>query len=376
MNLWVVVSKEILHLRRDRRALLILAGFPAIVLILYGYALNFDVHHVPLGVVDLDRTRASRDYLAAFLHGEYFDLVATPPSRRELADMLHAGTVRAGLVIPSGFGRALDRGEMVAVQALMDGSNANTAQTALGYLNAFSLAFAMDMARDRLRAFGAATSGAGIPADLRVLVYYNPTLETARFLVPGLIGIILTIMAVVSTALSLVREKERGTLDMLRVSPLRASEVVIGKTLPYLAISLFASSLVLAVGYGLFGVEVRGSLALLFAMLLLFLFGALAMGVLISSMTDSAQVAFTVSATLTMLPSFILSGFVFPLESMPAAIRLVSYLIPARYILAILRAIILKGEGLSAFWMEFLCLVGFAVLMVSLASLKVRRQMR
>ncbi len=379
MNLAWVVWKELIHLRRDRRALFILVGFPALVLVLYGYALNFDVHHVPLGVADLDRTRASREFAASFTHGEYFDRVLDAPSARELDAAIERGAIRVGLVIPKGFGRALARGEPIAVQALVDGTNSNTAVTALGYLQGFTLDFALDLVRERIHKMGGLAGPLAttrdLPFDLRLVVRYNPTLETARFLVPGLIGIILTIMAVVSTALSLVREKERGTIVMLRVSPLRAYEIVVGKTLPYLILALIASSLVVAVGWAVFGVEVRGSLFLLFVTLLLFLFGGLAMGVFISSLTDSAQVAFTVSATLTMLPSFILSGFVFPLDSMPPAIRAVSYLIPARYIIAILRAIILKGEGVEAFRFEFVSLVVFALMMVSLASLVVRRKM-
>ncbi len=380
MNLLWVVWKELLHLRRDRRALFILVAFPAMVLVLYGYALNFDVHHVRLGVADLDRTRDSRDFAASFTHGEYFDRVVTAPSARELDAALERGDIKVGLVIPEGFGRALARGEPVTVQALVDGTNSNTAVTALGYLQGFALDHVMDLTLERLRALGAIAgplgASASLPFDLRLIVLYNPTLQTARFLVPGLIGIILTVMAVVSTALSLVREKERGTLDMLRVSPVRAFEIVVGKTVPYLVLALVASALVVTVGWALFGVEVRGSVPLLFAMLLLFLFGALAMGVFVSSLTDSAQVAFTIATTLTMLPSFLLSGFVFPLDSMPAVIRTVSYVIPARYIIAILRAIILKGEGVDAFRFEFTCLVIFAIMMVVLASLMVRRKMR
>jgi len=209
--------------------------------------------------------------------------------------------------------------------------------------------------------------------DLRMLMYYNPTLETARFLVPGLMGIVLTVMAVVATALSLVREKERGTMTMLKMLPFRAYQIVIGKTLPYLLFSLFAAGLVLVASKVLFGVEVKGSLLLLFSMLLVYLFGALALGVFISSLTESAQVAFTIGVTMTMLPSFILSGFVFPLESMPWAVRAVSYIVPARYIIAIIRAIMLKGEGLQTFMFEFLWLVGFAIAMTLFASIRVRK---
>lgn len=379
MNLLWVVWKELLHLRRDRRALFILIAFPALVLVLYGFALNFDVRHLPLGVVDLDRTPASRHFIASFTHGEYFDHVLSTSSSRDIEAALERGDVRIGLVIPSGFSRALIRGESIGVQALVDGTNSNTAVTALGYLQGFTLDYALDHVFEELRRLGAHAGPLGTsrdpPYDLRLVVLYNPTLKTATFLVPGLIGIILTIMAVVSTALSLVREKERGTMVMLRVAPIRAHEIVIGKTLPYLILSLVASALVIVVGWAVFGVEVRGSLPLLFATLLLFLFGALGLGVLVSSLTDSAQVAFTIATTLTMLPSFLLSGFVFPLESMPAAIRAVSYAIPARYIIAILRAIILKGEGVDAFRFEFAWLIAFASLMVVLASVVVRKKL-
>lgn len=380
MNLLLVTWKELIHLRRDRRASFIIVAFPTLVLIMYGYALNFDVRHLSFAVVDYDRTDLSREFATVFTHGGYFDLCCILESATRLEQALENGTAKAGLVIPKGFAEALLRGEPITVQALIDGTNSNTAVTALGYLQGFTLNYVLKKVQSALQGLGASlgplASSVQTPFDLRLMVLYNPTLETARFLIPGLIGIILTVMAVISTALSIVREKERGTMDMLKVTPIGPFAVVVGKTIPYLLLALAASAMVLLAGWVIFGVEVKGSIFLLFVVLVLFLFGALAMGVFISSLTDSAQVAFTLATTLTMLPSFILSGFVFPLESTPPFIRAVSYFIPARYIIAILRAIVLKGEGISAFSFELLCLFAFAALMTILAALRVRSTMQ
>lgn len=374
MNLWWVVWKEFIHLRRDGRTLFLTITFPALLLIIYGYALNFDVRHVRLGVVDHDRTPASRAYVASLVQGGYFDPVAQATDQRGLEALLDGGEIAVGLVIPAGFGLALERREPIGVQALVDGSNANSATTALGYLNAFTLDHMSRLAVDVLRRAGATVQG--LPLDVRLVVYYNPGLESVRFLVPGLIGIILTVMAVVSTTMSVVREKERGTMENLAISPLRAWELVVGKTIPYLALGLFTSALILAVASGVFGVGVRGSLPLLFGVLVLFLTGALGLGVLVSTITDNQQVAFSVSMNLTLLPSFMLSDFIFPLSSMPTAVQAISYLMPSRYINEVLRAIILKGEGVEAFAFDLWCLAAFAVITVSLASLRVRRSMR
>jgi ABC-2 type transport system permease protein len=367
----LVTWKEFIHIARDRIGLFVMVAFPAITLMLYGYALNFDVKNVRLGVCDLDKTKESRAFVRSFLAHDYFVLVEDLQSAEEVEKALSQGEIAVGIVIPKDFGRAVQTGKEIAVQALIDGANAQSANTVLGYIKGFTLNFVARKIQEKLEATGLRIGQGGM--DLRMLMYYNPTLETARFLVPGLMGIVLTVMAVVATALSLVREKERGTMTMLKMLPFRAYQIVIGKTLPYLLFSLFAAGLVLVASKVLFGVEVKGSLLLLFSMLLVYLFGALALGVFISSLTESAQVAFTIGVTMTMLPSFILSGFVFPLESMPWAVRAVSYIVPARYIIAIIRAIMLKGEGLQTFMFEFLWLVGFAIAMTLFASIRVRK---
>lgn len=367
-----MVWKEFIHLYRDKRSLFIIIAFPALMLILYGYALSFDVKHIKVGVVDLDRSSESREFIRSLIAQETFDLILIRDSSKQLAQDLQEGIITVGVVIPLGFGKDMNMCDKTKIQALIDGSNSHASITTLGYLQTFVQWFLMRKIRERFEAMGLNFAFGG-GSDLRVVVYYNPTLETAKFLVPGLVGILLTVMAVVSTALSLVREKERGTMIMLMVSPLSAWEVVLGKTIPYLLLSAISAFIVLSVGWGLFGVDIRGSIPLLCLCILLFQFGSLSMGVFISSITDSAQVAFTISAVTTMLPSFILSGFVFPIESMPDIIQIFSRIIPARYIIAILRAIVIKGEGIMTVFPEFLGLMVFAIVMVILASLMVRR---
>ena len=368
-----MAAKELRQIVRDWRTLAVLLFFPAFMMILFGYALNFDVKHVPLAVLDNDRTPRSRDFVQNFGHSEYFDLRGYLERESDIDEALDAGRVQCVLVIPPGFTQQLTRGATAEVQVNVDGSNSNSAAAVLGYVNAICLDYA-----GRVRATAllrAGLSGIAMPIDYRPRVWYNPELKSARFLIPGIMVQILLIMTVISTSLSVVREKERGTMEQLVVSPLGPAEVILGKTVPYLGIAFIGVGIVLFVGWALFGVAVKGSWFLLFGATLVFLVGGLGMGLLISTLTGTQRSAFQLSALLTMLPSILLSGFIFPLRNMPIPIQVVSYLIPARYFLPVLRGIILKGTGLSAFWPDLVFLVGFAILTLVLSTGRLRRQM-
>jgi ABC-2 type transport system permease protein len=368
-----VATKELRQVVRDWRTLALLLFFPALMMVLFGFALNFDVKHVPLAVLDLDHTPRSRSFAQSFLHSEYFELSGYLEREAEIDEVLDQGRVQVVLVIPTGFEASLGRGEEVEVQANVDGANSNSAAAVLGYINAICLDYA---GRVRTRALArAGLGGLAMPIDYRPRVWYNPELKSARFLIPGIMVQILLILTVVSTSLSLVREKERGTMEQVVVSPLRPIEVILGKTGPYLFISLIGSGIVLLTGWLLFGVVVKGSWLLLFVSLLVFLVGGLGLGLLISTLTSTQRSAFQLSALLTLLPSIILSGFIFPIRNMPIPIQAASYLIPARYFLPVLRGIIIKGTGLTAFWPDLLFLVAFAVLMLGVSTVRLRRQM-
>ena len=368
-----IAVKEFRQIFRDWQTLAVLLLFPAFLMILFGYALSFDVKHIPLAVLDNDRTERSRNFAGSFLHSEYFDLRPAVPDERAIDKILDTGRAGVVLVIPPGFDRQLARGRAAVVQVDIDGSNSRSASIALGYVAAICQDFSQHIQTAALVRAG--MHSVALPVDYRPRVWYNPELKSAKFLIPGIIVQILLIMTVISTALSIVREKERGTMEQLTVSPLRPLEVIFGKTVPYLALSLVGAGVVLFVGRALFGVAVKGNWILLFLSLLVFLVCGLAMGLLISTIANSQRAAYQLSALLTMLPSILLSGFIFPIRNMPIVIQIVSYIIPARYFLPVLRDIILKGVGLSVFWPQMLFLTVFAVVVLILSTFRLRRQM-
>jgi ABC-2 type transport system permease protein len=370
-RLGAVVLKEVRQVRRDPFSLMMLVALPAFMLVLYGFALNFDVRHVRLAVQDRDRSAASRELVASFTHSSYFDLVATPAAGEDLDAILERRVASTVLVIPEGYGRDLAAGRAAAIQLLLDGADATTAQTVLGYARTLvseqnaSLVSAALARQGRRR---------GLPLALEPRILFNPELESTQFLVPGLIGFLLMVTAVLSTALSVVREKERGTMEQLRVAPLRTWELILGKTIPYLGISLVATLIILIAARALFGVEIRGSHLDLLVAVLLYLFGALGFGLLISTIANTQALAFQAGLIASMLPAILLSGFIFQIGIMPVWLQVVTYLVPARYFLVILRGIILKGEGLATYWPQVAALVLYGVATVALASARLARR--
>ncbi len=363
-----VARKELRQIMRDTRTLMTLLFVPAFFLLLYGYALNFDIRHVRLGVDDRDQTTQSRSVVSAFVNSGYFDLVAMVDDASTTA-LMNRGYVRAVVIIPSGLGRALLTGRTTPVQVLIDGDNANTATTVMGY--ALTI---LQSESAKYQAAGDAAAGPLLMVEPRV--WYNPQLESTLFLVPGLIAYIAMITAVVSTALSVAREKERGTMEQVRMAPLDAASFVIGKSIPYFAVSLISAFAIIIVAMALFELPMRGSWAALLLALSLFLAGALGLGLLISSLSESQQVAFQLALLVSFLPTLMLSGFIFPIASMPAALQAVTYAVPARYFLIALRGIVLKGAGVQTFWVELAALACYAALMLALASVRLRRQWR
>jgi len=370
-RLFAVMVKEVRQIRRDPFSLLLLIAFPAFMLMLYGFALNFDVRHVKLAVQDRDRSPASRDLVASFTHSTYFDLVATPAPGTDLDALLERRVARAILVIPEGHGRDLAAGRLAVVQLLLDGADSTTAQTVLGYARALVSEANATLVAEALSRAGRRFAP---PLDLAPRVLYNPELESTQFLLPGLIGLLLMITAVLSTALSVVREKERGTMEQLRVAPLRTFELVLGKTFPYLGISLLGTLIVLVTARVLFGVEIRGPYLDLLVVVLLYLFGALGFGLLISTIANNQTFAFQAGLITSLLPALLLSGFIFQIRIMPGWLQVITYLVPARYFLVVLRGIILKGEGLTTFWPQVGALLLYGLVVIALASLRLARR--
>ncbi|HLG60007.1 MAG TPA: ABC transporter permease [Vicinamibacterales bacterium] len=364
-----VARKEMRQIARDRRTLLILLFVPVFFLLVYGYALNFDIRHVRIAVQDNDRSTASRDLIANFVNSGYFDLYGDAPTDTAISQLVDRNEVRGVLVIPARFGVDVANGRPTSVQFIVNGDNANTATTVVGYARGLISATS---ARYEIQARLGAPQGPLLTVEPRV--FYNPELRSALFLVPGLIAYIAMLTAVVSTALSIVREKEVGTMEQVRMSPIGAVPYILGKTMPYFVVSLISSMSILAAAMVLFDMPMRGSWLVLVGVVSLFLVGALGFGLLISSIADTQQVAFQIALLTSFLPTLMLSGFIFPISSMPAFLQLVTRIVPARYFLVALRGIVLKGVGPQVFWQDLVALVVFAVVILGLASFRMRRQ--
>ena len=364
-----VAIKELHQIARDRRTLLILLFVPAFFLLIYGYALNFDLRHIKLAVQDNDRSSASRELVSSFVNSGYFDLSEEVLSPADITRVIDRDIARAVLVIPGRFGADAAAGRPVSVQVIVNGDNANTATTVVGY--ALGIVAALSAKYEVQARLGSAE---GPLLSLEPRVWYNPELRSALFLVPGLIAYIAMLTAVVSTALSVVREKEAGTMEQVRMSPIGPLAYVLGKTAPYFVISLAAAMGVVVLSMALFDLPMRGSWIVLIGAVSLFLVGALAFGVLISTIAETQQVAFQVALLTSYLPTLMLSGFIFPIASMPVVLQGVTYIVPARYFLVMLRSILLKGLGPAAFWQDLVALAVFASLMLALASVRLRRQ--
>jgi drug efflux transport system permease protein len=361
---WAVAVKELRQIARDRLTLLTLLFIPAFFLLLYGYALNFDIRHVALGVQDRDHSPESRQLIAGFVRSTYFDVAASVTSEAELTSLMDRNETRAVLVIPEDFSRRLQQGEVADVQVLLNGDNANTATTVLGYTDAV------------LREEGAVLGGRPRARIIGVQsrVWYNPELRSTLFLVPGLVAYIAMIMSVVSTALSIVREKENGTMEQVRMAPISTPAFVVGKTLPYLILSQISSMLVIVASMLLFGLPMRGDWVSLSVVVAVFLVGALGTGLLVSTMADTQQVAFQAAMLVAFLPTFILSGFIFPIASMPTVLQYITTLIPARYFLIALRGVVLKGLGVGALWAPLAALSVYALAVLGLSAVRLARQ--
>jgi len=364
-----VGRKEFRQIWRDRRTLMILLFVPALFLLLYGYALSFDTRNVPLAVEDNDHTPASREVISAFVNSGYFDLVAAVQSDAEVVDLIDRNAARAVLVVPADFDRDVHTGRPTAVQLIVNGDNANTATTVVGY--GLSIVNTMSV-RYELQARLGGPAGPLLGVEPRI--WYNPELRSTLFLVPGLIAYIAMLTAVVSAALSIVREKEAGTMEQVRMSPIEPAGYVLGKTLPYFLVSLGSSAVILFLAMLLFDLPMRGSWLMLLVAVSLFLVGALSQGLLISTVAQNQQVAFQMALLTSYLPTLMLSGFIFPISSMPAFLQAVTFIVPARYFLVALRAIVLKGASVVTYWPDLVALVAFALAVMALASLRLRRQ--
>ncbi|MFP2933256.1 ABC transporter permease [Pyxidicoccus sp. 3LG] len=360
-----MAGKEVLHIRRDIRTLYLALAMPVLMLVLFGFGISFDVDHLGLAVVDQDRTEQSRDLVRHVTASEEFIQEWEGTSPEEALRELRGGRALAVLVVPRGFSEDVARGG-AQVQLLVDGSDGNTATQALAKAQALVEVAGRRLAGGEVRA---------PPLEVSVRTLFNPEGRSALFLVPGLAAYLLAIVAVLITALTVAREWERGSMEQLFATPVGRLEIVVGKLLPYLGIGLLQVLLVLTVGAWVFDVPVRGSLVALGLGALLFLVGMLGQGLLISVVTRNQVVATQVATMTSVLPSMLLSGFIFPLENLPLPLRVISTLIPARYFVATLRGVLLRGNGLDVLWPQLVALTLFAALMLTVATRRFQRRL-
>jgi len=359
--LWPMLWKELVQLRRDRFTLGMMLGVPAIQLALFGYAIQTDVRHLPTVVLDESATPESRRLVETMHNSGNFDVIEHVRSRAELADRIESGRASAGLVIPPGYMRDLKRGRTAQAQVVVDAADPLASSAAL---SGAALA-----GRARGDALTAAHGRRPEPLDVRVRPWYNPGLRSAVYIVPGIIGVILSLTLVLITSMSIVRERERGTLEQLVVTPIDKTSLMVGKILPFLMIGYVQITVILVLGRLLFDVPMRGSLPLLYLLSFAFIVASLALGLLMSTLVRT-QVQAMQLGFLFLLPNILLSGFMFPRQAMPPLAQWLGATLPLTYFLTILRGVLLKGVGLAHLWVPSLVLVGFAVALVALSVLR------
>lgn len=362
-----IAKKEFIHIRRDPRTLTIVVFIPIFMLTLFGYALTLDVKHIPTAVVDQCRTRASRDFISKFGNSEYFDIEYYLDRTSELKELVDSGKVDVGIVIPEDFSKDISSGRLADVQTIIDGTNSNIASIAQSYVNVITSQYWQEKSREELVRLGVPRGTALEVINYDPRFWYNPELKSMNFLVPGLICVILMMLSALLTSMSIVSEKEKGTIEGLVVSPIKTRQLVLGKMIPYALIAFFDIVLVIALGTLWFGVPLKGSLLLLLVLSFVFLFSALGIGLLVSTVARNALEAYLMAIFSTMLPTILLSGFVFPISSMPIVLQMISKIIPATYYLIIIRGIFLKGVGIAHLWPSAVALVLFGMFMVFLS---------
>ncbi len=370
-RLLAVMRKEFIQILRDPQTLYVILAIPVVQLFLLGYTATTEVRNIPLAVLDQDRSAAARRLLDAYRAADYFRLSFDVDNEEELRRLIESGEAGAGLIIPPDFDQALASGDTATVSFLLDGSDPSVASTALSAAELIGQSVSTRIALERLEALG----GAPRPGlEVRAQVWFNPDLVSAYFMVPALIGMILQLLTSMLTATAIVRERERGTIEQLIVTPIRPGELILGKIAPYVLIAFLNTLEVLLVGTLWFGVPLRGSLALLLLLSGLFLTTSLGIGLLISTFAQTQQQA-TLLTYFTMLPTVFLSGFLFPLAAMPPLLRVISHLIPLRYYLTIIRSILLKGAGAASLTDEILALTLMGVVTMTAAALRFRKRL-
>ena len=368
-----IIRKEFIQIRRDPRTLVIMLMVPALQMLLLGYGVKTNVDHIPTVVYDQAKDARSRDFVQAFANTGYFNVLGQVSSMAEARQEIDRGDAKVAFIIPPNFSRDLDAGKPAQAQLMVDGSDPTTASTALFTATAIAQSQASDQVQTFLARAGI-TADLQVPIDLRPNILYNPSMQSVNFMIPALIGLIIQIQAVMLTAFAIVREREKGTLEQLIVTPIKSWELMVGKIVPYVLISFVQVAVALLVGTLWFKVGIAGSLPLLLVLSLMFLIGCLGIGLFFSTVSKTQSQAMQLTF-LIVVPSFVLSGFVFPREAMPAALYYLGYLFPLTYFLDILRGIFLKGIGMEYLWFDVLLLTIFGLTIFGVSAMRFHKKL-
>lgn len=374
LRLKALLKKEFIQMRRDKGTLILMLILPVIQLLIFGFAINLDVKNLPTAIYDSDKSQESRALITKFQNSQYFSIKYNVDSAKDVATLIDKGEVKAAIVIPHDYARKIYRHESSEVQVVLDASDPTTASSALNAAQAIGKMLSIGIIQGRLESSGSAVFFKDEPIDIKPRPWYNPNLVTSNFMVPGLLGIILTLTMVLVTSMALVREKERGTIEQLIVTPIKTWELMLGKIVPYIFIGYIQITVAIIVGYFIFHVPITGSLLLLYALTIPFMLAALGLGMLISTIAKTQDQALLMSFGI-LLPTILLSGFIFPRHSMPLFFNLIGYLIPATYYLEILRAIIMKGVGISYLYQQTLLLMLYAVVVIMLGIHRFKKKL-
>ena len=372
LRLISIIRKEFIQIFRDTRTLVMILVIPIMQLFLLGYSATNDVRNIPLAVLDQSRSPESRALLESYRAADYFRIAYTVTSEAEIETLISAGDARAAVIIPPDYANRLAEGN-AQVAFILDGSDPTSASTALSAAQLISQAHAVNLLAENFSRTGM-TLRAQQPVTVHTTVWYNPDMISAHFMIPGVIGMVLFAIAAILTATSVVRERERGTIEQLIVTPIRPWELIVGKLMPYVILGFFNTIEVLAVGHWWFGMPIRGDLGLIIVLSLIFLATGLGIGLFASTIANTQQEAM-LTVWMTLLPSIFVSGFFFPLEAMPTFLQWVSYLMPLRYYLVILRSLLLKGVGLAMIQTDVLAMSLFAVGIMTAAALRFRKRL-
>jgi ABC-2 type transport system permease protein len=369
-RLWAVARKEFLHVIRDWRSLVMAVAIPLLLILLFGYALSLDLKNVPTMVLDRSQSPQSREFISLFQGSPYFEIIRFTDDYQEMEQGLDRGDILVGLVVPHDFARCLLAGKDTSIQVLVDGSDANSARLAMNYVAAMGSAFSLQVKATRTQRRGL---GGNTPfVDLRPRTLYNQDLRSQNGIIPGIVAIVMVVIASMLTSVTIAREWETGTMEQLLATPIRVPELLVGKVIPYFVIGMIDVALSVGLGYVLFDVPLRGSTGLVFGLASIFLTGTLFYGLMISIVTKSQVLANQIALLSSFMPSILLSGFMFAIADMPWLIQKLSYILPARYLITILRGIYLKGIGLEILLVNAVLLAVYMMLMIVWAHAKMR----